>query len=166
MDIYKNDAQYIRMSADELRSLPDEELFYAVMVRIEQKVDGYEDWEEGIQALNDCQKVFYAVSWLEVEVNNGGLCQFFVNSSRMVAPLVSDCMAILGADAHKELYDTFVANNKIDLNDLSSFDCEAVEDFTTQYERYPFDDYDNAFYGMEPLESFLTRYARKHIEWL
>ena len=42
---------------------------------------------------------------LETEVNNGGLCQFFVNSSRIVAPFVSEYMAIVGAF---ELYLDFI----------------------------------------------------------
>ena len=127
MGLYKKDAEYLRMSVDELRALSDEELFYAVMVRTERKVDGFEDWEEGVNSLNFQQKVFYSVNWLEIEVNNGGLCQFFVNSSRMVAPFVSEYMAVIGADEHKRLYDDFVQQNGIDLCELSSFDVDDLE---------------------------------------
>ena len=163
MGLYKNDAEYLRMSVDELRALSDEELFYAVMVRTERKVDGFENWEEGVNSLNFHQKVFYSVNWLEIEVNNGGLCQFFVNSSRMVAPLVSEYMAVIGADEHKRLYDDFVQQNGIDLCDLSSFDVDDLEEFAEQYDRYPFDDYDDAFYEAEPLETYLTKYARENL---
>ena len=163
MGLYKNDAEYLRMSVDELRALSDEELFYAVIVRTERKVDGFENWEEGVNSLNFHQKVFYSVNWLEIEVNNGGLCQFFVNSSRMVAPLVSEYMAVIGADEHKRLYDDFVQQNGIDLCDLSSFDVDDLEEFAEQYDRYPFDDYDDAFYEAEPLETYLTKYARENL---
>ena len=163
MGLYKKDAEYLRMSVDELRALSDEELFYAVMVRTERKVDGFEDWEEGVNSLNFQQKVFYSVNWLEIEVNNGGLCQFFVNSSRMVAPFVSEYMAVIGADEHKRLYDDFVQQNGIDLCELSSFDVDDLEEFAEQYDRYPFDDYDDAFYEAEPLETYLTKYAREHL---
>ncbi|MBQ8433033.1 MAG: DUF4375 domain-containing protein [Clostridia bacterium] len=163
MDFYNNDALYLQMSTDELSLLSDEELFYAIMVRTEHKVDDVDEWEEGVNALNFYQKVFYSVNWLEIEVNNGGLCQFFVNSSRMVAPLVSEYMAIIGAIDHKTLYDAFVEKNEIDLRDLSSFDIDTVEEFEAQYERYPFADYDDAFYELEPLETYLTKYARENL---
>ena len=163
MGLYKKDAEYLRMSVDELRALSDEELFYAVMVRTERKVDGFENWEEGVNSLNFHQKVFYSVNWLEIEVNNGGLCQFFVNSSRMVAPFVSEYMAVIGADEHKRLYDDFVRQNGIDLCELSSFDVDDLEEFAEQYDRYPFDDYDDAFYEAEPLETYLTKYARENL---
>ena len=163
MGLYKKDAVYLQMSVDELRALSDEELFYAVMVRTERKVDSFEDWDEGVNSLNFHQKVFYSVNWLEIEVNNGGLCQFFVNSSRMVAPLVSEYMAVIGADEHKRLYDDFVQQNGIDLCELSSFDVDDLEEFAEQYDRYPFDDYDDAFYEAEPLETYLTKYARENL---
>ncbi len=165
MGLYKKDAAYLQMSVDELRTLSDEELFYAVMVRTERKVDGFEDWEEGVNSLNFYQKVFYSVNWLEIEVNNGGLCQFFVNSSRMVAPFVSEYMAVIGADEHKRLYDDFVQQNGIDLCELSSFDVDDLEEFAEQYDRYPFDDYDDAFYEAEPLETYLTKYARENLNY-
>jgi hypothetical protein len=81
----------------------------------------------------------------------------------MVAPLVSEYMAVIGAHEHKKLYDDFIADNGIDVNDLASFDIEDLEEFAEKYERYPFDDYDDAFYEMEPLEAYLTKYAREHI---
>ena len=163
MSLSKKESQYLQMSLDELNSLSDDNFFYAIMVRTEHKVDECEDWAEGVNSLNPYQKVFYSVNWLDTEVNNGGLCQFFVNSSRMVAPLVSEYMAIIGADEHKKLYDEFVEENEIDLHDLASFDSDTWEEFGEQYDRYPFDDYDDAFYEMEPLETYLTKYARENL---
>ncbi len=164
MGLYSKDAHYLKLSLEELNALTDEEFFYAVLVRTERKVDGFADWGEGVNSLNTHQKIFYCVNWLETEVNNGGLCQFFVNYSRMAAPLVSDYMAIIGAEDHKKLYDEFILKNEIDVEDLSSFDIDELEEFEEQYERYPFDEYDDAFYELESLESYLTKYAREHLE--
>lgn len=155
--------RFLAMTTDELSNLTDDELFDAVLVRTEHKVDQYEQWEDGVNALNPNQKIFYSVNWLETEVNNGGLCQFFVNSSRMVAPFVSAYMGIIGADAHKKLFDGFVAKNEIDLTDLSSFDTDDADAFEAQTQRYPFDDYDDAFYEMEPLETYLKKFTRDHL---
>ena len=49
----------------------------------------------------------------------------------------------------------FVEKNKIDLMDLSFFDIERVEEFADKTQAYPFDEYDDAFYNMEPIETYL-----------
>jgi len=163
MSFFDNYNQYLQMSFEELNALPDDQLFEAVMIRTEHKVDSNGGWKNGIDTLNPCQKVFYSLNWLNVEVDNGGLCQFFANSSRMVAPLVSEYMAIIGADDHKKLYDEFAEVNKIDLDDLSAFNFNNAQEFTKLYDLYPFDDYDNAFYELTSLEIYLTKYARENL---
>lgn len=160
----QRDSAYIQMSPDELYQLSDDELLNAVWIRTESVVSSKDDLLEGFNSLNEEQRIFYAVNYLEMEVNNGGLCQFFVNSSRMVAPIVSEYMGIIDATEHKKLYDTFIEKHQINLFDLSSFDCETVETFQSQYERYPFDEYDDAFYELEPLQNYLIPFVKKHIK--
>ncbi len=160
----EKDTLYLSMSNEDMACLSDDELFEAVLSRAEHKVDSFEEWEEGVNSLNNSQKIFYSINWLEVEVNNGGLCQFFVNSSRMVAPYISEYMGIIGADDHKNLFDNFIAENNIDLNNLSSFDIDDADEYEKQTERYPFDDYDDAFYGMEALEGYLKKFARENLK--
>ncbi|MBR6558876.1 MAG: DUF4375 domain-containing protein [Clostridia bacterium] len=155
---------YLSMSSEDMVSLSDDELFEAVLSRTEHKVDSFDEWEYGVNSLNNSQKIFYSINWLEAEVNNGGLCQFFVNSSRIVAPYVSEYMSIIGANNHKNLFDKFIADNNIDLYNLSSFDVDDADEYVKQTERYPFDDYDEAFYGMDPLEVYLKKFARDHLE--
>ena len=160
----KRETAYIQMSTAELSKLSDNELYNAVWVRTENIVSSKEDLNESINLLNKEQRIFYSVFLLEMEVNNGGLCQFFVNSSRITAPIVSDYLGIIGATEHKQLYDTFIEKHQINLCDLSSFDCETIEVFQSQYERYPFNEYDNAFCMMEPLQNFLVNFIKKYIE--
>ena len=156
--------KHLAMTTDELLRLSDDELLNVVWSRTENIVSSKTDLLEGFNSLNEEQRIFYAVNYLEMEVNNGGLCQFFVNSSRMVAPIVSEYMGIIGANEHKDLYDTFIEKHQINLCDLSSFDCETVDVFQKQYERYPFDEYDDKFYELEPLQSYLISYVKKNIE--
>jgi len=158
------DAAYLKASTEELSQLSDEELICAVWARTENTVRSKKDMLEGFYSLNEEQRIFYAVNYLEMEVNNGGLCQFFVNSSRIVAPVVGEYMGIIGAKEHQKLYEEFIKTHQIDTNDLSSFDCETVEVFQEQHERYPFDEYDDAFYVLEPLQTHLVAYVKKHIE--
>ena len=58
------------------------DVLFGLIALDETIVDGFDAWEEGVNSLNSSQKLFYCVNWLETEVNNGGLCQFFVNSRR------------------------------------------------------------------------------------
>ena len=163
-NLQKKDALYRKMSSGDLPGLSDADLYYAVTVRTESKVTACNDLQKGIAALNDKERIFYAVNYLEVEVNNGGLCQFFVNESRAVAPLVSEYLGMIGAFAQQKLYDDFIGKYHIDVTDLSSFDIESFEDFTAQYERYPFDEFDDAFYKMKPLQDYLTKFVGDNIE--
>ena len=158
------DKKYLKMSAEELSKLSDQELITAIIVRTEDIVSSVDNLSLGFNLLRKEQRIFYAVNYLEVEVNNGGLCQFFVNSSRLFAPDVSEYMEIIGAVEHKELYDTFVEKNQINVAVLSSFDSADLDAFQDQLDRYPFDDYDDAFYKLQPLESFLLPFIREHIE--
>ena len=155
--------EYLTLSTDALSALADDELFSAAVSRAEAIVDSYDSVSEGFNALNEHQKVLYAVNYLEMEVNNGGLCQFFVNSSRTVAPFISDYLCIIGAEDHKTLFDTFVTKNQIDLTDLSSFEIRRTRDFEKQASRYPFDEFDDAFYGLDTLETPLIAYIKKNI---
>ncbi len=160
----EKDLIYMNMSKEEMLSLSEDDLFEAVSSRVEQNVESFDEEEDGFNSLNVSQKIFYSLNWLEMEVNNGGLCQFFVNSSRMVAPYISEYMSVVGANEHKKLFDKFVNDNNIDLCNLSSFDVDDVDEYEEQTERYPFDDYDDAFYDMEPLETYLKQFIKEHIE--
>ena len=160
-EVYKN------MTHDELVSLPDGELITAAFDRVNGKLDGA-DFEEGSSALtsllSEPERVLYAVFLLEVEVNNGGLCQFFINSSRAAAPFVSDSLDLIGAHECRALYDGFIKKYGIDDSDLSSFDSPTTEAFSAQYDRYPFDEFDDEFYTLDSLDGRLAAYVREHIE--
>ena len=113
------------------------------------------------------------VLWLwNIEVQNGGLCQFFVNDGEYAA-LVPASLQTIGADEYAALLCDFVEKHGIDLNELSQFkidfdsDEKDFSEYTDIYEQYPFDDFDEAFfnlYGSDPLEGRLADYIRKNID--
>ena len=142
----------------------DNALFEEVLSRTEEKVDQFDDYTEGIRTLPHAVQVFYVTTLYEMEVNNGGLCQFFVNSSREFAPVLAGYLGEIGASEHKALFEAFVHDNDIDVNDLSSFIIDELDGFETQAKRYPFDDFDDAFYAMKPIEELIVPYIRAHIE--
>lgn len=160
----EKEALYVAMSTEELAQVDDDELIFAAMARAENIVCEFEDLHDGLNALNDSQRILYALNTFDMEVNNGGICQFFVNSSRAAAPFISEYMEVIDAKEHQKTFDDFIAKYEIDLNDLSSFDSDTAEEFSEQYERYPFDEYDDAFYEMEPLETYLIPYIKANID--
>lgn len=159
----EDDLKYLKMSLEELCSLSDEDLYAAIVIKIEHKIEKYDDLVEGMRHLSNAERTFYVCQYYEMEVNNGGLCQFFVNSSRQVAPFLSNCLKTIGAIEHKELFDSFISNNNIDVKHLDSFIIYKVKDFEKQMARYPFDMFDDAFYNLEPLDQKLISYIRKNL---
>lgn len=155
--------KYSEMTSSELQKLSDDELFQAALTRTEDKVDRYENSLEGVKALSHTERVFYVTSLYEMEVLNGGLCQFFVNSSRELAPLLSEALAEIGADEHQALFDGFIQENEIDVSDLSSFIITKTRDFQAQAERYPFEAFDNAFMELKPIQDILPSFVREHL---
>ena len=103
---------------------------------------------------------------MEAEVNNGGLCQFFVNSSSECAPYTSKALEVVGAISIKDLFDDFITTNNIDVNDLSSFKISSVDDFEEQTQRYDFDSFDEKFYEETSLHQQIIEYSRKNIDEL
>lgn len=113
----------------------------------------------------------------DIEVNNGGLCQYFVNSSRAGAPMLSECLKEINATKHQKLFDDFIKKNKIDLNNLDNFIIELEEEglgkissvsddnkYYEKYRSYPFDDFDSKFYDLyreENLKDLIKEYAKK-----
>ncbi len=158
-----SEQNYLNMSAEEMAALSDSDLYEAVWYRTENKVNAFEDISEGFASLNSYEKVFYAIDYFDMEYLNGGLCQFFVNSSRAVAPYVSESLRTVGADKHAEMYDSFASDNGIDLGDLSEFDTDSIDKYMLLSKKYPFDDFDDAFYKLGLLRPYLEKYIREHL---
>ena len=165
--LQNNKKRYLSMSGEQLASLSDTELYEAIMYRTEHIVDAVlmagGEWEDGVNAMNPSQKLVYSLNWLELEIQNGGIVQFFSNSSRMTAPFVSEYLSLVGAYEHQKLYDDFIVNNGIDLNDLSPFDIDDLSEFAALYEKYPSDAFDDAWYTLDSIEIYLVQYIREHL---
>lgn len=159
--------RYAQMTTEELKALPDHELVTAVQERAERHVDsfGMERVEQraGYLDLSDPQRTAYTLYWYENEVMNGGLCQFLTNSSRMVAPYVSQALQAVGAEEHRKLFDDFIRRHEIDLDDLSSIASEDEEEAEEQ-QQYPYEEFDTPFYELETLERYVVDYLKAHMD--
>ena len=81
----------------------------------------------------------------------------------MLATRLPECLREIGAGEHAKLFETFVADNGIDVNELSSFAVDSYEEYEARCESYPFDDFDDKFYELDAIPDLLTPYAREHI---
>ena len=158
---YMKKAKKLRtMPRAELLAMDDDEFYDAMECITEDAVYDLVEQKDLPQEL-----IFaYTLIKLEVEVNNGGLCQFFVNSSRQCAPYVSEALDAVGAGGIKELFDRFVTGNGIDVRELSSFKISKIEDFEKQTERFDFDAFDDRFYEDSSLHHQNIDYARRNVE--
>lgn len=149
---------YTKLTPDELIKLEKYELIETVYSRIEYKIiDNQNNNSHELDGLSDKQKTFYILYWYEIEVNNGGLVQFFLNSSRKYTPYISDCLKEVNATEHKKLFDNFIKKENIDLNNLDKI--LENEDFLEISSEF----FDNKFYEMEPIETKLIEYVINNI---
>ena len=148
----------------ELLTLSDDDLFEAVYFQIIAIAEEAEGEEAELAQLAGARRTVYILSLLDAEIQNGGLCQFFVNSSQMVAPYVSQALAQVGADAHRRLFEEFVAQNNIDVSDLSSFVCSSTREYRKQTKRFDFESFDNAYYELPPLQELMVAYIKNNID--
>lgn len=151
------------LHGEELLTLDDDDLFETVYFQNLDIADDAEDEANELNAFSGARKTVYVLGLFDAEVQNGGLCQFFVNSSSAAAPFVSECLGIVGAAEHRKLFDEFVSDNAIDLSDLSSFKVQSRRAYIKQTKRFDFDAFDDRYYELPALETFVTAYIRANI---
>lgn len=165
----KREKECYEMPIEDLRELTGDDFLEVLWSRILYE-EGDMEPEESLTYFQGAKRTFYIIEYFDMEVQNGGLCQFFVNSSKEVAPYLLDSLEEVQAFPYKELLEKFVRDNGILLDDLSSFvieDFDELQDeFAKQSARYPFEEFDDAYYelyGEEPLGDFLEKYCKEHI---
>ncbi len=152
------------LHAEELKKLSDDDLFEKVYLHTLNIVDSFPDEETAFSKISVELKTVYILSIYDMEIQNGGLCQFFVNSSRSLAPYVEDNLNKIGAAEHKKLFAEFIQNNDIDVNDLDSFIIFDINEYEAQTKRYDFDSFDDKYCELPALQSYITEYIKANIE--
>ena len=102
----------------------------------------------------------YTAACLELEVMNGGLCQFFANCPDCV-PYVPEALEAIGAVEHKALYEQFLAATGIDPLD-PVFQTEDMDEFSRLYELWPWEDFDDAYLSLTPVPELLEAYVKSN----
>lgn len=142
--------------------LSDYDLYDTVFFQILDLVDSYPSESAALEDMTQAQRVFYILSIYDMEMQCGGLCQFFVNCSPSLPPYVEQCLETVGADEHKELFIGFVTENQIDLSDLDSFVIYDLDDYAAQTERYDYEAFDMSYYELPPLFDYLVEYIHSN----
>ena len=146
-----------------LLKLSDDQLFQEVYLQTLDLVDSFPCEEDAFLQISPARRTFYIVSIFDMELQNGGLCQFFVNSSKSVATGLVTCLSVVGAQAHLQLLKEFASNNGIDLSSLDAFTITDIDDYLELLNQYDFAAFDDAFYNLPALEELLVDYIKANI---
>lgn len=113
---------------------------------------------EDFESMSTQRKTAYTVACLELEIMNGGLCQFFANNPECSA-YVPEALSNLGAEAHLELYAGFLTDHNIDPL-APVFQTEDMEEFSRLYDLFPWEEFEEAYCALTPMAELLETYVR------
>ena len=113
---------------------------------------------DDVSSMSPERQVAYTAACLELEVMNGGLCQFFANCPDCV-PYVPEALEAIGAMEHKALYEQFLVNTGIDSLD-PVFQTEDMDAFSRLYELWSWEDFDDAYLSLTPIPELLEAYVQ------
>lgn len=151
------------LHGEKLLKLSDDQLFEAVYFQNLDLVESYEDEETALSQISAARRTVYILSIFDMEYQCGGLCQFFVNSSRALGPYVDECLESVGAEEHRRLLSAFITDNAIDLRSLASCQIDDIAQYEAQLKRYDFDAFDNAFGELPELQEYIVAYIKSNI---
>ena len=113
---------------------------------------------DDVSSMSPERKAAYTAACLELEVMNGGLCQFFANCPDCV-PYVPEALSVIGAEDHRKLYEDFLSATGIDPLD-PVFQTEDMDEFSRLYELWPWEDFDDAYLSLTPIPELLEAYVQ------
>ena len=145
---------HVSMEVNEMIELPDDEMIVALLMQLD---------SENFDGLNESQKVVYTAAALEMEVLNGGTVQFLANERWGAAPYVCEALEKIGATEHLALMEQALAENEVDLNDLSDFDTEDLVAFSKLYGQYNFDAFDSAYESLPSMPELIRSFIKAHM---
>ncbi len=164
-DISKQNKMYREADIEELVKLDDHSLYEAIGSRVLAKID-FNNYEASFSALNEIEQTFWVVYEFDAENLNGGLCQYFGNTQGRDFNRIVDDLKEIGAEDYASLYSDFVKDNKINGDEFKDgWD----EDWETNYNKYPYESFDEAFGKIymdeKALDSYLAEYVRENSEY-
>ena len=95
----------------------------------------------GFALLPTWEQSLFIVLIMDMEIQNGGLAQFFWNNGSVYASLVPDALEEIGLEDVKKLYEDFIQDNGITMEEIDALR-ETDPTMTEIYTRHPFDEFD------------------------
>ena len=165
----RHNEQYAAMLQDELTRLSDNDLYAAVLYRIDHELrlilgknpDG--EIPSCVRGLSSAKRTVYLLSVMDAEVSMNGLCRFLVHTCHGFAGDLAGCLRDAGANQHLSLLEEFTARSQLDLNSVPAFDSERSPGFPEWENQYPFEQFDTSYAKLPSLETNLVSYIRLHI---
>lgn len=152
------------LTPDLLRSFPDEHLEASLIEHIHARLQKSGTEKSALLELPRGLQVFYISYVVESEVMNGGLNQFFWNSSSQYAELVSPALRELEAPAAAALFEQALAVATQDIPRISALRKQGtLEAFSNSYKNNPLNELDEPFCKMAlGFSALRLQYARCH----
>ena len=118
-------------------------------------------------SLPEAAQCLHFVALFDMEIQNGGLQQFFVNCGAAYAVRISQNLRITGLSEIADLYDDFINRHGIDVSCLIRFSAETEDELIALTTLYPFDEFDDAYIKLWKMRKFnkvMLEYANAHPE--
>ena len=124
-------------------------------------------YDPSFEKLSTEVQTLHVLAIFNMEIENGGLCQFFANGGTAYASLVADCLRQIGAEDAVVLYEGFLRKYQIDVQNLSAFRVQTVEDYIGLTALYPYDEFDEPYIRLcEDVWMRMITFANENIEQL
>lgn len=162
-EIMETQEENKQLHGEDLLTLSDDDLFETIYFQNIDIAEAAEDENKELEQFTGARKTVYVLGLFDSEIGNGGLCQFFVNSSRIVAPYVIESLRCVGADEHLNLFEEFITTNNVDVSDLESFKVFSKRGYIKQTKRFDFDSFDDKYYELPALQEKVVTYIKNNI---
>lgn len=118
--------------------LSNVDIYAEAVERIHKKISENISPQYKLAKLSLPERILYVLDEFDSEIQNGGINQYFINSSRMNAHLVSGYLEKINALDQKLLFDEFVYNCQIDFDNLDNLG-ELDDEVCDQFDEYYYD---------------------------
>jgi hypothetical protein len=165
--VFKPKEEYKSLSYEKLKSYSGDELDNAVAEHVLWRIgEDSSRTKEIVSSLPSGVQVIYTTFELECEVMNGGLNQYFWNSSGAFAEETVKHLKLLGAENHAHLLENAIAIRQREKPKMEKYKKEGTIDaFSRSYEDTELNDLDTEFYKLtDDLRVLRVKYVREHPE--
>ena len=172
----KEEKYYCSLNQKKLIKLSDKELVKAVHIRKEieavKQMKANVSYDEIRRQRSDPEMTVDAVYYFyssviehpKLDIDELGMYYFLAGYTReYYVPYLSGSLTKIKADEYKAVFDDFIRDNNIDVNDLSQFPKEVDSDFYKRAKDYDFSATDEKLRGMTGIIELLAQYIRENI---